>query len=81
MSHNNCAFFKTQLIKKYGYPVESHDVITEDGYILTMQRIPSGKTFKADDHKTPVLLMHGLLVSAVDWVINGPDKALGMEKD
>ncbi|XP_018573001.1 lipase 3 [Anoplophora glabripennis] len=31
------------MVKSYGYTVESHDVQTEDGYILTMFRIPHGR--------------------------------------
>ncbi|KAJ8728242.1 hypothetical protein PYW08_016627 [Mythimna loreyi] len=58
----------TQLITKYGYPVDEHRVETDDGYILTIFRIES---------KGPsVLLMHGLLMSADDWVTAGPDDSL-----
>lgn len=31
-----------EVIKYYGYPAETHQTITTDGYILTMQRIPFG---------------------------------------
>lgn len=58
----------TQLIKKYGYQPEQHETHTEDGYILTMFRIPqNGPT---------VFLMHGLLCSADDWITPGPDSGL-----
>ena len=30
----------TQIIQRHGYPVETHEVTTSDGYILTMFRIP-----------------------------------------
>lgn len=36
-------------------------VTTEDGYILSMQRIPKGRSGKTAD-KPPVLLQHGLLM-------------------
>ncbi|XP_053698633.1 lipase 1-like [Sabethes cyaneus] len=59
-----------QLIKKYGYSVEQHHVVTEDGYILELHRIP-GK-----NGSLPVFLMHGLLCSSADWVLAGPKDAL-----
>jgi hypothetical protein len=34
------------LIRSKGYPGEDHDVITDDGYILTIQRIPTGRNSK-----------------------------------
>lgn len=62
-----------ELIAKYGYPAESHTVVTDDGYILTLHRIPSSKRVA---QKSPVLLQHGLLCSSADWVISGPDEGL-----
>lgn len=43
---------------------------TEDGYILTMHRIPN-------PGGTPVLLVHGLFDSSATWVLMGPGKSLG----
>ncbi|XP_026763237.2 lipase 3-like [Galleria mellonella] len=57
-----------KLIVKYGHPVEKHEVITEDGYVLTMFRIPGNGSV--------VFLMHGLLGSADDYVIAGPESSL-----
>ena len=31
------------MIYEAGYPAETHTVVTEDGYILRMHRIPHGK--------------------------------------
>jgi len=59
------------MIKKAGYPAEAHIVQTEDGYLLTLHRIPGNK-------KLPVLIQHGLLGSSADWVIPGKDKGLGI---
>lgn len=58
-----------QLLEKYGYPAESHAVVTEDGYVLTLHRIPKPKG-------QPVLLHHGLLGSSADWIIPGPGRGL-----
>ncbi|XP_066998921.2 lipase 3 [Anabrus simplex] len=66
-----------ELIAKYGYPVESHMVTTEDGYILTLQRIPYGRNSTSRTNRPPVLIQHGLLSQSSDWVVMGPEKALG----
>lgn len=57
-----------QLMRKYGYSPERHEVKTKDGYILTMYRIPS--------NGSQVFLMHGLLCSADDWVTPGPESGI-----
>lgn len=46
--------------------------MTDDGYLLTLHRIPG----KSKSH--PVLVQHGLLASSADWVIPGPKKGLGI---
>jgi lysosomal acid lipase/cholesteryl ester hydrolase len=58
------------MIERHGYTSETHTVTTEDGYILNLHRIPNRG-------KPPVLLNHGILMSSVDYVITGPDRALG----
>ncbi|KDR15390.1 lipase 3-like [Zootermopsis nevadensis] len=66
-----------KLITQHGYPAETHTVTTEDGYILTMHRIPYSPKSNSTDTKRPVVfLQHGLISSSVDWVIMGPDKSL-----
>lgn len=64
--------FQPQIIQKEGYSSEAHIISTEDGYLLTLHRIP-GK-FKSH----PVLVQHGLLSSSADWVLSGPKKSLGI---
>ncbi|XP_061719786.1 lipase 1-like [Cydia pomonella] len=49
---------------KYGHSVKEHDVVTEDGYILTLFHIP-GKT------KRSILLMHGILDSSDTFILRG----------
>lgn len=63
-------------MEKYGYPCEIHNVITEDGYILTLHRIPSNKGKRSKS--VPILLQHGFSASSADWVIPGPRRGIGM---
>ncbi|XP_055677817.1 lipase 3-like [Lutzomyia longipalpis] len=68
------------LIKSYGYPVESHEVETSDGYLLTMHRIPHGRNpeDESSSKKPVVFLQHGLLASSAEWVVTGPNNALAL---
>lgn len=70
-----------EMVAREGYPVETHVVITEDGYILTLHRIPYGKTNHDDpSHPYPrpiVFLAPGLMCSSADWVMAIPEKGLG----
>lgn len=62
--------------KHFGYPAESHDVTTADGYILKVFRIQKkGSVIKSG--LKPMLLQHGLLDSSDTWLINDEDKAPG----
>ncbi|XP_029167695.1 lipase 1-like [Nylanderia fulva] len=58
------------MIKRTGYPAEAHVITTEDGYLLTLHRIPGGK------NSLPVLLQHGLVSSSAAWIVLGKGKAL-----
>lgn len=64
----------SSIIRYYSYPCEVHEVITADGYVLTMQRILSGP--KHNSKGQTVFLQHGLLDSAATWIMNTPDKSL-----
>jgi len=69
------------LIKYWDYPVEVHEAKTQDGYYLTLHRIPHGRhkltTFGAKNKVRPVIfLQHGLLASSSNWVVNFPDDSL-----
>ncbi|XP_033306103.1 lipase 1-like [Bombus bifarius] len=59
-----------QMIRKAGYPAEAHVTLTEDGYLLTMHRIPGKPGSPA------IFLQHGLLGSSADWVVSGKGKSL-----
>lgn len=64
-----------KLVSAQGYPCETHQVNTEDGYILDIFRIASSKR---NESLPPVILFHGLAQSSAIWVINHPkDDALG----
>ncbi|XP_055681859.1 lipase 3-like [Lutzomyia longipalpis] len=66
-----------ELIHKYRYYAETHNVTTKDGYILELHRISGGDRYPPKPGKRVVLLTHGLLGSSADWVILGPGLALG----
>jgi lysosomal acid lipase/cholesteryl ester hydrolase len=65
----------TAMVEGNGYDVEEHSVTTEDGYILTLFRIPG----KAGNHgwlkKPAVFMQHGLWDSSFTWIVNGVGKA------
>ncbi|XP_043269208.1 uncharacterized protein [Venturia canescens] len=69
--------YRRELIEKYGYRGETHQVTTEDGYGLEVHRITGTNSNPGSKGKQPILLMHGLLTSSVDWIITGPGRALG----
>ena len=63
-----------QLITKYGFPVETHYVTTEDGYILTVWRIKHGNNTSSDaPNKKVVFFQHGLLATGHSFVCNHPE--------
>ncbi|XP_049869136.1 lipase 1-like [Pectinophora gossypiella] len=76
-THEDAKLDAPGLISKYGYPVETHRVITSDGYILTAHRIPHGKYKNNEPGPRPVVfLMHGLMCSSADFIVLGPGSAL-----
>ncbi|KAM2203791.1 hypothetical protein ACFX1S_023511 [Malus domestica] len=65
----------------YGYPCQEFEVTTQDGYILSLQRIPEGRGSDSSGggggiKKPPVLIQHGVLVDGVTWLLNSPDRNL-----
>lgn len=64
------------LIRSRGFEVELHEVVTEDGYILTMHRIVDVHNNNNNNNvnltRRPVILQHGLMGSAIDFLLNSP---------
>lgn len=55
-----------EICKFRGYNADTHEVTTEDGYVLTLFRLRSGVAAK----KRPILLVHGLTHTAATFVVN-----------
>ncbi|KAK6238620.1 hypothetical protein QUC31_004089 [Theobroma cacao] len=70
------------MVETQGYACEEHTVTTQDGYILSMQRIPVGRSGGAPGNRPPVLLQHGLLMVAksvmdgITWLLLPPEQSL-----
>lgn len=65
-----------EIVQDYGYPLETYEVQTVDGYILTTFRIPYGKDQKYSSDRPAVLVQHGSFDSSDFVVMNGPEKSL-----
>jgi len=63
-----------EMILQHHYPCENYTIQTEDGYLLTLFRIPGKRYEKLEDAKKvpkqPVILQHGLIDSSDCWVLN-----------
>ncbi|GMR46692.1 hypothetical protein PMAYCL1PPCAC_16887, partial [Pristionchus mayeri] len=70
----------TEMIHHWGYPVETHEVVTADGYILSLLRIPHGPHSKGNSscRRPPVMMAHGLFSDASEFVANPPASSPAM---
>ncbi|NXO44987.1 LIPM Lipase, partial [Locustella ochotensis] len=67
----------SQKIVFHGYPSKEYEVMTEDGYFLSLNRIPHGRgDARRPGSKYPVLLVHGFCQDGGVWVDNFPDNSL-----
>jgi pimeloyl-ACP methyl ester carboxylesterase len=71
--------FKTmeEIANENGFKCEKYQVVTEDGYILGIWRIPGAlsESLEEMNGKPPVLLQHGLESDMMQWVYNTPETA------
>ncbi|NXG17882.1 LIPM Lipase, partial [Grallaria varia] len=67
----------SQKIIFQGYPSEEHEVLIEDGFFLSLNRIPHGRRGAGHSaSKAPVLIVHGFSLDGGDWVDNPPENSL-----
>jgi hypothetical protein len=66
------------LVLPKGYPLEKHQVITEDGAKLMMYRIPAGvqRNTRRDVKKPVVFLQHGVTLSSNCWVLLNQNESM-----
>ena len=64
--------FKTheEIVTSNGFNFESHEVITEDGYILNIFRLYSDRTDDNQKSHPAVFMQHGIVDSADCWIVN-----------
>ncbi|XP_061708425.1 lipase 3-like [Cydia pomonella] len=62
-------------IKSQGYPAELHQVTTNDGYVLSLHRIPHGRD-ASPGPRPVVFVMHGLMSASSHFVYLGPEYAI-----
>ena len=71
--------FKTfqQIANENGFRVEVYQVVTYDGYILQVYRIPGKltETDRSDAPKPAILLQHALVMDMMVWIMNEPEVA------
>ncbi|XP_052178527.1 triacylglycerol lipase 2-like [Diospyros lotus] len=66
------------MVETQGYTCQEHKVTTQDGYILSMQRIPVGRSGETAGNRAPVLLQHGLMMDGITWLLSAPDQSLAL---
>ena len=64
-----------EVCEAHGYQFQSYNVTTEDGYILTLYRIPAAKGKPIVPGKPVVFLQHGLIDLADTWIMDIPAPA------
>ncbi|KAF4382365.1 hypothetical protein G4B88_011317 [Cannabis sativa] len=66
------------IIRPAGYACSEHTILTDDGYLLALQRVSSSKVGNLRQNPLPpVLLQHGLFMGGDAWFLNSPEESLG----
>lgn len=83
MNHDSCIYigWKMKMITAVNYPIEKYTVQTSDNYLLALYRIPASPKTAPKSNREVVMLIHGLLMSSADYLVLGPQKALGNSHD
>ena len=65
-------YFQPDLVKSYGYQLEEHFIETEDGYKLTLHRIPGVQRKNQANKRAPIVLLAHCLMSSSAVFTYGP---------
>ncbi|XP_052050042.1 tear acid lipase-like protein [Apodemus sylvaticus] len=77
-SYKSYKKLRSEIISYWDYIYEEYEVVTQDGYILPVYRIPRGKNESSNLVLKPVVyLQHGWTLSASIWLVNPPRSSLG----
>ena len=71
--------FQPDLVNSLGYPIEEHTIQSQDGYIITMHRIPHGFPMEQGQDSNPrpvVLLAHCMMASSVVFTFGPTNQSL-----
>ncbi|GMT10472.1 hypothetical protein PFISCL1PPCAC_1769, partial [Pristionchus fissidentatus] len=66
-----------EMIRYWGYPAEEVQAQTDDGYVLSMHRIPYGRSGPGEDGacKPVIFMQHGLECDSTNWFANLPENS------
>lgn len=63
-----------QIAEEYGFRIRTYDVITSDGYILSLWRLLSeGQDELTSNTRNPIYLAHAIMDSAESYMYHGPE--------